>query len=208
MTLPAWFDRTSNVLVSMSLLEFTISTAVTEGGAADALAVVAITLRVLFAAEYIARFFAAGRPMRYAASAVGVLDLAAVVVDEGTLKLLRALKVLAREVAVQRLWRAVADVQSELAATASCSVVLIYGSAVVMWLAEREAQPDVFGSVPAALWWSVVTLTTIGYGDAYPVTIVRRAVTGVVAIAALGMVAVPTGLIASAITRAAGNASQ
>ena len=72
-----------------------------------------------------------------------------------------------------------------------------------MWLAEREAQPEVFGSIPAALWWSVVTLTTIGYGDAYPITVVGRAVTAVVAVAGLGMVAVPTGLIAAAITRAA-----
>ena len=145
MMLPAWFDRASNVLVSVSLIEFTISTAVTEGGLADALAVVAIALRVLFAAEYIARFFVAGRPLRYAASVVGVLDLAAVVFDEGALKMLRALKVLAREVAVRRLWRAVVDVKGELAAAAACSVVLIYGSAVVMWLAEREAQPEVFG---------------------------------------------------------------
>lgn len=208
MTLPAWFDRASNMLVSASLIEFTISTAVIEGGMADALAGVSIALRVLFAAEYIARFFAAGRPMRYAASVVGVLDLAAVVFDEGALKLLRALKVLTREVAVQRLWRALTDTKSELAATAACSVGLIYGSAVVMWIAEREVQPETFGSVPAALWWSVVTLTTIGYGDAYPVTVVGRAITAVVAVAALGMVAVPTGLIASAITRAAGNAGQ
>ena len=204
MTLPGWFDRASNILVSISLVEFTISTAIASGGtAADVLAAIAMVLRGLFAVEYVARFFAADRPMRYAASVVGILDLVAVVADSGALKLLRAMKVVAREPALHRLGRAVKDVQGELAAAGACSVGLIYGSAVVMWLAEREAQPEVFGSIPAALWWSVVTLTTIGYGDAYPITVVGRAVTAVVAVAGLGMVAVPTGLIAAAITRAA-----
>ncbi len=204
MTLPAWFDRASTVLVAVSIIEFTIATAVTVDGTARTLAVVAVFVRMLFAIEYVLRLLAASRPLRYAASLVGALDLVAVMFDNGALKLLRVMKVLEREPALKRLRRAVMDVRGELATTAACSAGLIYVSAVAMWLAEREAQPDAFGSVPAALWWSVVTLTTIGYGDTYPITAVGRAVTAVVAIAGLGMVAVPTGLIAAAITRSFG----
>ncbi len=63
--------------------------------------------------------------------------------------------------------------------------------------AERDVQPDAFGSIPAALWWSVVTLTTVGYGDVIPVTPVGRVFTGVIVLLGIGVVAVPTGLIAS-----------
>ena len=62
---------------------------------------------------------------------------------------------------------------------------------------ERDVQPDAFGSIPAALWWSVVTLTTVGYGDVIPVTPVGRVLTGVIVLLGIGVVAVPTGLIAS-----------
>ncbi len=63
-------------------------------------------------------------------------------------------------------------------------------------------QPDVFGSIFDSLWWAVVTLTTVGYGDAYPVTAGGKVFTAVILIVGLGIVAVPAGLVASALSEA------
>ncbi|MFH1922932.1 MAG: potassium channel family protein, partial [Planctomycetota bacterium] len=73
---------------------------------------------------------------------------------------------------------------------------------VGIYFFESEAQPDQFASVFHCLWWSVVTLTTVGYGDVYPVTIGGKIFTAFVLIAGIGIIAVPTGLLASALTRA------
>jgi len=87
--------------------------------------------------------------------------------------------------------------------------VFIYLSAVGIYYFENEAQREIFVSVFHSLWWSVVTLTTVGYGDVYPITLGGRIFTIVVLMAGLGMVVVPTGLIASALAsvRAADDAA-
>ena len=63
-------------------------------------------------------------------------------------------------------------------------------------------QPDKFSSVFDALWWSLITLTTVGYGDVFPITIGGKVFTALIVIVGLGFVAVPTGLIASTLTKA------
>ena len=65
-----------------------------------------------------------------------------------------------------------------------------------------QAQPEAFASVFHSLWWAVVTLTTVGYGDVYPVTVGGKVFTFFVLIVGLGIVAVPTGLFASALSKA------
>jgi voltage-gated potassium channel len=76
--------------------------------------------------------------------------------------------------------------------------ILISGS--LLYWAEAEAQPEKFGSIPRALWWAIVTLTTVGYGDAYPVTALGRFLGGVIAIIGVSLIALPTGLFASSFT--------
>jgi voltage-gated potassium channel len=79
-------------------------------------------------------------------------------------------------------------------------LITLYLSAVGIYYFEHEAQPETFASIPHSFWWSAVTLTTVGYGDAYPVTLGGRLFTFLVMIVGPGVVAVPTGLIASALT--------
>ena len=74
---------------------------------------------------------------------------------------------------------------------------------MALYYAEHDAQPDVYTSIPATLWWAVVTLTTVGYGDAYPVTILGRMVASVIMLVGIGLVAVPTSLLSAAMTDAA-----
>lgn len=65
------------------------------------------------------------------------------------------------------------------------------------WLVEHEAQPDAFGSIPAAMWWAVATLTTVGYGDVTPVTVGGKIFGALITVIGIGMAALPAGIIAS-----------
>ena len=78
-------------------------------------------------------------------------------------------------------------------------IVLVFASSL-MYYAEHKAQPETFSSIPASMWWGVVTLTTIGYGDAYPVTTVGKIIGGGVSILGIAVYAIPTGIMASAFT--------
>ena len=66
-----------------------------------------------------------------------------------------------------------------------------------MYYAENRAQPDAFSSIPQAMWWGIATLSTVGYGDVYPVTPVGKVLGGVVALLGIGMFALPTGILSS-----------
>lgn len=79
------------------------------------------------------------------------------------------------------------------------AMTLLIASTLLYW-AEGEAQPDQFGSIPRALWWGVVTLTTVGYGDVYPVTALGKFFSALVSIAAIGLIALPTGIMAAAMS--------
>lgn len=78
-------------------------------------------------------------------------------------------------------------------------IVLIFASSL-MYHAEHEAQPAEFSSIPASMWWGVITLTTIGYGDVYPVTVLGKVIGAGVAILGIAVYAIPTGIMASAFT--------
>jgi len=82
------------------------------------------------------------------------------------------------------------------------ALLTLYVTAVGIYYFENEAQPEAFASVFHSLWWAVATLTTVGYGDVYPVTLGGRVFTFVLLIVGLGIVAVPAGLVATALSKA------
>lgn len=73
-------------------------------------------------------------------------------------------------------------------------------AAVLMYDAEHEAQPEVFDNALSGMWWAIATLTTVGYGDIYPVTVVGKIMSAIIAILGIGLVAVPTGIISAGFT--------
>ena len=87
------------------------------------------------------------------------------------------------------------DKQEELIATFTVLVSLLLIASSLIYEVERIAQPDEFSSIPAAMWWAVVTLTTVGYGDVFPVTDLGRLIGAIIAVLGIGMVALPTGII-------------
>jgi voltage-gated potassium channel len=85
--------------------------------------------------------------------------------------------------------------KEELVISASVMVVLIILSSSFIYFAENQAQPDKFPDIPSAMWWSVVTLTTVGYGDVYPVTPLGKFLAAVIAMLGIGMFALPAGIL-------------
>lgn len=76
-------------------------------------------------------------------------------------------------------------------------VILLILSASMIFMVEHDVQPDKFPNIFSSLWWSIATLTTVGYGDVYPITALGKALAGVIALLGIGLVALPTGILAS-----------
>ena len=85
--------------------------------------------------------------------------------------------------------------KEELVLSFAILLTLLLVSAAGIYYCEHEAQPESFASIPHSLWWSVVTLTTVGYGDTFPVTAAGRVFASLVAIVGIGMFALPTGIL-------------
>lgn len=114
------------------------------------------------------------------------------------LRLFRVAKLGRYVVALSSIHRAIASRREELVITILVIALLLVGAAALMYFVEREAQPDAFSSIPAAMWWAVATLTTVGYGDVYPITALGRLLGAIIAILGVGLFALPAGIISSA----------
>jgi voltage-gated potassium channel len=113
------------------------------------------------------------------------------------LRLLRVLKLGHYSDAMTLLGNVLKSRSADLAVMLIVLGMLLVLSSGVMYYAETKAQPDTFSSIPASMWWAVITLTTIGYGDAYPVTAIGRIIGGMIAVMGIGIVALPTAIIAT-----------
>lgn len=87
--------------------------------------------------------------------------------------------------------------KEELVLSLIITIFLIIVASSLMYFAEHDAQPDKFSSIPETMWWSVATLTTVGYGDVYPITTLGKTMTAFVSILGIGLFALPAGILAS-----------
>jgi voltage-gated potassium channel len=203
-------------LILFSLLTFSIST-LPDLSAEQRwlLEVIEVVTVLIFTVEYLLRLWVAERKLRFVFSFFGLIDLMAILpfwlatgVDLRSLRalrlmrLFRILKLLRYSRAIRRFQRAFVMIREELVMFLSLSLILLYLAAVGIYYFEHEAQPQQFSSVFHSLWWAVATLTTVGYGDIYPVTAGGKLFTFVVLIIGLGVVSIPSGMIASALSRA------
>ena len=180
---------------------------------------------IIFTIEYLLRLWVApehpslrrlgplGSRLRYAVSFQALIDLAAVLpfylshvfgLDLRVLRvlrLLRFLKLMRYSSAMMTMQRVIIDERRALLAALLIMLGLLIMASTAMYYAEREAQPEVFGSIPAAMWWGLATLTTVGYGDIVPVTLVGKMIGGVVMLLGLGMFALPIGILATGFTQ-------
>ena len=170
-----------------------------------------IVIVVVFTVEYILRIWAAENKRRFIFSFFGIIDLLAILpiylalgIDLKLLrtlrffKLIRALKLFRYIKAAERLIKAIVMAKEELILFFSMAMMLLFFSAAGIYYFEHDAQPEVFASVFHCLWWAVATLTTVGYGDMFPITTGGKVFTFVILMIGLSIVAVPTGLLAAA----------
>ena len=113
------------------------------------------------------------------------------------LRLMRIFKLTRYSRAMQLLLNSFKEESSSLLAAFFIMAVVLIIASCGIYLIEHDVQPDKFGSIPAAMWWAMVTLTTVGYGDVVPVTPLGRLFGGAITLVSMGMVAIPTGLLAS-----------
>ncbi|MFT6370944.1 MAG: voltage-gated potassium channel [Maribacter sp.] len=97
--------------------------------------------------------------------------------------------------------RAINRAKEEILLFLFLTLILIYFSAVGIYYFENTAQPEHFSSIFDSLWWAIITLTTVGYGDVYPITVGGKVFTFFILMIGLGIVAIPTGIISSALTK-------
>jgi voltage-gated potassium channel len=97
-----------------------------------------------------------------------------------------------------RLLRLLKSKKEEIAVSLTMSVILLLVASALMYLIENGAQPDAFSSIPAAMWWGAMTMTTVGYGDIYPITPAGKVLAGVIALLGISLFILPAGIIAAA----------
>ena len=178
---------------------------------------------VIFSIEYIARLwvsdyaFAKAGPiksrLKYMFSFMGIVDLLSILpfylpyiikIDLRVIRVLRLFRLLRlfklnrHSKALRLIVTVFKKTKSDIIVTAFIVSFLLIMAATLMYDIENEAQPDAFSNIGEALWWSVATLTTVGYGDIYPITGLGKLLSGVIALLGIGIVALPTGIISSA----------
>jgi voltage-gated potassium channel len=213
------------VLILIAVVEAVLDTEpMITRGREDILNDIEFTLGIIFLVEYVARVWVAVENprfaslrfprLRYMATPIAIIDLLAVVpalfAFGGApslllrffriLRMLRLAKLGRTSKAWQHIRDAIYDRRYEFGLILGLLLVTVLVSASLLYFAEAEAQPDKFGSIPRSLWWAIVTLTTVGYGDAYPVTALGRLMAGVIAIVGVTVIALPTGLFAASFT--------
>lgn len=174
----------------------------------------AVTIAI-FTVEYIARLWTAEDRLRFATSFLGLTDLVAIVpfyvsmgIDLRAVRALRLLRLfrifkLARySNAAKRFHTALSIAKEEIILFLSATAILLFLAAAGIHHFEREAQPESFRSIFHSLWWAIATLTTVGYGDVFPVTVGGRIFTFAVLLIGLGIVSVPAGLFSAALSKA------
>lgn len=208
-----YFNFGIQTLIVLSTLNFSVSTLPNlSEGVKTFTGYFEVFTVVVFSFEYIARIWAAEKKTNYIFSFFGVIDLLAIVPFYITtmglnlagiriirlLRLFRLLKIARYSRALYRIKEAFREIKIELIIFFFTAILMIYASAVGIYMFEHTAQPENFKSVFHSLWWAVATLTTVGYGDIFPVTIGGKIFTFFMLMIGLSIVATPTGLIASA----------
>jgi len=174
-----------------------------------------IALLCVFTVEYLLRLTCSPRPFKYAFSFWGLIDFLTIVPAIALLtpqwqvvrafrliRLVRLLKLFRTSRALNRLIQAMHEVRGELMIFGVVSGLMLYVASVGIYIFEHDAQPDVFTSIPVSLWWAVASFTTVGYGDMVPITLGGRIFTTLVLFTGLGIIAVPSAIVTTALLEA------
>ncbi|RSK42061.1 ion transporter [Mangrovimonas spongiae] len=213
--LSRWFAFIIQGLILLSVIAFTVETLPDlKPQTRDILKSIEIVTVIVFTVEYLLRIYVADNKLKFIFSFYGIIDLVSILpfylaigFDLRSLRALRflrifrVLKMVRYNKAMAHFIFAIKSVKEEIILFVMVTMILIYFSGVGIYYFENQAQPENFSSIFDSLWWAIITLTTVGYGDVYPVTIGGRVFTFLILMIGLGIVAIPTGIISSALTK-------
>ncbi|WP_085578832.1 ion transporter [Thalassospira mesophila] len=209
-------DLFIQLMIVLSIIEFSIETLPDiSNETRRLLSAFEIFSVTVFTIEYIARVVFSKDKKAFIFSFFGIVDLLAILpfyLSTGLdlrsirafrlLRLIRILKLARYSKAMKRLHLAFMIAKEEIVLFTFVSLLMIYLSGVGIYYFENPAQPDSFKSIFHSLWWAVATLTTVGYGDIYPITVGGKIFTFLILIVGLGIVSIPAGIVASALSKA------
>ncbi len=210
------FDYFIQVLILSSLVAFAIDTLPNNSRQTiKILQAFEITCVAIFTIEYALRIYVAKKPLKYIFSFYGIIDFLAIfpfylrtAIDLRALRafrvfrIFRTLKLVRYNKALNRFHIAAGIVKEEVILFLIVTAIFLFLASTGIYYFENEAQPEVFTSVIHSGWWAVVTLTTVGYGDVYPITVGGKIFTFFILLIGVGIVTIPAGLVASALSKA------
>ncbi|MBE7628651.1 ion transporter [Tenacibaculum piscium] len=210
------FDYFIQVLILLSLIAFTVETLPNNSNTTiNFLNIFETTCIIIFSIEYILRILISKKPLKYIFSFYGIIDFLAIfpyyikgIFDLRTLRMFRifrvfrALKLIRYNKALNRFHIAAKIVKEEMVLFFIVTFIFVFLAASGIYFFENEAQPESFKSIIHSGWWAIATLTTVGYGDVYPITVGGKIFTFFILLVGVGVVTVPAGLVASALAKA------
>lgn len=220
-----YFDISLMVLIILSvvsiILESEKSLSTRFGGAFDFFETFSV---ILFTTEYLIRVWTCvekknfespvSSRMRFVFTPMAIIDLLAILpfylpfvgIDLRFLRafrlfrIFRILKMARYSSAFDMVRKVLREKKEELLVTMTFILITLVIISTLMYYVERESQPESFSSISKSLWWGIVTLTTVGYGDVYPVTPLGKILAGMVTLLGIGLIALPSGILASGYT--------
>lgn len=210
------FDYTVQILILISLVDIALETLPNNPPTIKfILRWIEVITVLFFSIEYLLRVYVAKNPWKYIFSFYGLIDLIAILpfyltraIDLRFLRafrifrIFRAFKLVRYNTALKRFNLAYKLVKEEIILFLIVTSIFLFIASVGIYYFENPAQPDVFTSIFSSAWWAVVTLTTVGYGDIYPITTGGKIFTFLILMIGVGIVTIPAGLVASALTKA------
>ena len=209
------FDIFIQILIITSLVSFSIETLPNlDSRFKDFLDTLEFIIVAIFSFEYLLRLYASKAKLKYIFSFYGLVDLIAILpfylsksVDLRSIRIirlvriLRSFKLLRYSRALKRFQTAFLSVKEEMILFLFATFFLLFVASFGIYHFENPTQPENFKSIFHSLWWAIITLTTVGYGDVYPITAGGKIFTFLLLIIGMGIVAIRTALIASALTK-------
>ena len=175
---------------------------------------------LIFGTEYILRLLLCGRlqkysglkgKIRYIMSPMAITDILAIlpniivfILDDlvflrlfRLFRMFRIVKLIRTNKPLILFVESIKSSWPQLSASLVVTLFLLFLSAILLYFVEGGVQPEAFGSIPRAMWWAMATLTTVGYGDVYPITVMGKICAGIISLISIGIVALPAGIIAA-----------
>lgn len=212
-TIDKWFTGFIQILIIASAVSFAFETLPDlTSKQRMILEVFEVVIVIIFTFEYVVRIYQKG--FKFIFSFYGIIDLIAILpfyISTGIdlrsirifrlLRLFRLLKFVRYIKAIDHFKTAFKSMKEEFIVFFTVTMFLMYLSGVGIYYFENAAQPENIGSIFDGIWWAIITLTTVGYGDVYPITVGGKIFTFIILLLSLGIVAVPTGLVASSLSK-------